>query len=191
MRLTSEQAKENRQLILETASRMFKLHGMEEVSVADIMKQSGFTHGGFYNHFKSKEELAAEAVACAFEKSAQGLSDKFGSARSPQKGFERVIAEYLSPAYRDSSTGGCPASALPADAARNGNKVQTAFAEGIEAYLQIFAAEIDGSKQEARQQAITLLSGLVGALILSRAVTKGNPQLSDELLSSTRKQLCK
>src|SRR5580698_83898 len=106
VRLTSEQAKQNRQLILETASRMFRLHGMENVSVADIMKQSGFTHGGFYNHFSSKEELAAEAVACAFEKSARGLSEKFASAKNPQKGFERVISEYLSPAYRDSSTGG-------------------------------------------------------------------------------------
>ena len=191
MRLTSEQAKQNRQLILETASRMFRLHGMENVSVADIMKQSGFTHGGFYNHFSSKEELAAEAVACAFEKSAQGLSEKFASARSPQKAFEVVIAEYLSPTYRDSSAGGCPASALPADAARNGKEVQTAFADGIDAYLDIFAAGMDGNKQEARQQAIGLLSGLVGALILSRAVKKSNPKLSDELLSSARKHLYK
>jgi AcrR family transcriptional regulator len=66
------------------------------------MQQSGFTHGGFYNHFHSKEERAAEAVACAFEKSARGLSEKFASARSPEKAFERVITEYLSPAYRDS-----------------------------------------------------------------------------------------
>jgi len=191
VRLTSEQAKQNRQLILETASRMFRLHGMENVSVADIMKQSGFTHGGFYNHFSSKEELAAEAVACAFEKSAQGLSEKFASARSPQKAFEVVIAEYLSPTYRDSSAGGCPASALPADAARNGKEVQTAFADGIDAYLDIFAAGMDGNKQEARQQAIGLLSGLVGALILPRAVKKSNPKLSDELLSSARKHLYK
>jgi TetR/AcrR family transcriptional repressor of nem operon len=191
MRLTSEQAKQNRQLILETASRMFRLHGMEDVSVADIMKQSGFTHGGFYNHFDSKEELAAEAVACAFEKSAHGLSEKFASARSPHKALEIVIAEYLSPAYRDSSTGGCPASALPADAARNGKEVQTAFADGIESYLDIFAAGMDGNKQEARQQAVGLLSGLVGALMLSRAVKKSKPKLSDELLSSARKHLCK
>ena len=186
MRLTSEQAKQNRQLILETASRMFRLHGMEEVSVADIMKQSGFTHGGFYNHFNSKEELAAEAVACAFEKSAHGLSEKFASARSPHKALEIVIAEYLSPANRDSSTGGCPASALPADAARNGKEVQTAFADGIESYLDIFAAGMDGNKQEARQQAVGLLSGLVGALMLSRAVKKSDPTLSDELLRSAR-----
>jgi TetR/AcrR family transcriptional repressor of nem operon len=191
VRLTSEQAKQNRQLILETASRMFRLHGMEDVSVADIMKQSGFTHGGFYNHFHSKEELAAEAVASAFEGSAHGLSEKFASARSRQKGFEIVITEYLSPAYRDSSTGGCPASALPADAARNGKEVQTAFADGIESYLDILAARMDGNKQEARQQAVGLLSGLVGALMLSRAVKKSNPKLSDELLSSARKHLCK
>jgi len=189
MRLTNEQAKQNRQLILETASRMFRLHGMEEVSVADIMKQSGFTHGGFYNHFHSKEELAAEAVACAFENSADRLSKKFASARSPQKAFENVIAEYLSPAYRDSPAGGCPASTLPADAARNGKEVQTAFAEGVESYLDIFAAGMDGSKQETRQQAIALLSSLVGALLLSRAVKKSNPKLSDEFLSSTRKHL--
>ena len=90
MRLTSEQAKQNRQLILETASRMFRLHGMEDVSVADIMKQSGFTHGGFYNHFDSKEELAAEAVACAFEKSAHGLLEKFASARSRRKRLRQL-----------------------------------------------------------------------------------------------------
>lgn len=189
MRLTSEQTRQNRQLILETASRLFRLHGVESVAVADIMKDAGFTHGGFYNHFTSKEELAAEAVACSFEKSACSLAEKFASGRSPQKALERVIAEYLSPEYRDSSTGGCPAAALPADAARNGKEVQTAFADGIESYLEIFAARMDGNKQEARQHAVALLSGLVGALMLSRAVKKSNPKFSDELLSSARKRL--
>jgi TetR/AcrR family transcriptional regulator, transcriptional repressor for nem operon len=191
VRLTSEQAQQNRQLILETASRMFRLHGMENVSVADIMKQSGFTHGGFYNHFTSKEELVAEAVVCAFEETAHRLSEKFVSGESSQKAFEAVITEYLSPAYRDSSTGGCPASALPSDAARNGKEVQTAFAGGVESYLDIFAARMDGNKQEARQQAIALLSSLVGALTLSRAVKKSDPKLSDEVLRSARRQLCK
>jgi TetR/AcrR family transcriptional regulator, transcriptional repressor for nem operon len=189
MRLTGEQARQNRQLILETASRMFRLQGMEDVSVADIMKQCGFTHGGFYNHFSSKEELAAEAVTCAFERSVHALSEKFASARSPRKALETVIADYLSPAHRDSSGGGCPAAALPADVARNGKKVQTAFAEGIEAYLQIFAAGIEGSKQEAREKAIALLGGLVGAMMLSRAVKKSNPKLSDELLGAAQKRL--
>jgi TetR/AcrR family transcriptional regulator, transcriptional repressor for nem operon len=189
VRLTDEQARQNRQLILETASKMFRLHGMEDVSVADIMKQCGFTHGGFYNHFDSKEELAAEAVTCAFERSVHVMSEKFASTKSPQKALDTVIAEYLSPAYRDSSSGGCPAAALPADAARNGKGVQAAFAEGVESYLEIFAAGMEGGKQEARERAIALLGGLVGTLMLSRAVKKSNPKLSDELLSSARKQL--
>jgi TetR/AcrR family transcriptional regulator, transcriptional repressor for nem operon len=191
VRLTSEQAKQNRQTILETASRLFRLHGMEEVSVADIMKECGFTHGGFYNHFQSKEDLAAEAIQCAFQRSVHVLSEKISSADDPQKGLEKVIAEYLSPAYRDSSTGGCPAAALPADAARNGNEVQAAFAEGVESYLQTFAAGMNGSTRETREKSIALLSGLVGALMLSRAVKKSNRKLSDELLSSARKQLQK
>src|SRR5580698_3697470 len=81
LRLTTEQAKQNRQLILETASRMFRLHGMENVSVADIMKESGFTHGGFYNHFKSKDALAAEAIASAFDVAACNLSEKLASGK--------------------------------------------------------------------------------------------------------------
>jgi TetR/AcrR family transcriptional regulator, transcriptional repressor for nem operon len=191
MRLTSEQAGQNRQLILETASRLFRLHGIEEVSVADIMKECGFTHGGFYNHFASKEELATEAVTCAFQKSVHVVSEKIAAANSPKKGLEHVITEYLSPAYRDSSTGGCPAAAMPADAARNGNEIQTAFAEGIESYLETFTSGMDGSSRETREKSIALLSSLAGALMLSRAVRKSNPKLSDELLASARKQLIK
>jgi TetR/AcrR family transcriptional regulator, transcriptional repressor for nem operon len=186
VRLTKEQAEHNRLVILETASQMFRLRGVENVSVGDIMKESGFTHGGFYNHFESKEKLAAEAVACSFAKSASSLSEKFANRKNPQRGLALVIAEYLSPAYRDTRTGGCPAAALPVDAARNGPEVQAAFAAGIESYLEVFAAQMVGNKQEVRQQAITLLSGLVGALVLSRATKGADPKLSDELLSSAR-----
>jgi TetR/AcrR family transcriptional repressor of nem operon len=86
---------------------------------------------------------------------------------------------------------GCPASAFPVDAARSGKDVQTAFADGIEPYLEILAARMDGDKRETRQRAVALLSGIVGALLLSRAVKKGQPKLSDEFLSSARKQICK
>jgi TetR/AcrR family transcriptional regulator, transcriptional repressor for nem operon len=78
---------------------------------------------------------------------------------------------------------------LSADAARNGKAVQTAFVKGIETYLDVIAAHMDGDEQEARQQAVALFSGLVGAIMLSRAVKKSDPALSDELLSSTRKSL--
>jgi TetR/AcrR family transcriptional repressor of nem operon len=162
MRLTKEQAQQNRHLIVETASRMFRLHGMENVTVADIMKESGFTHGGFYNHFKSKDELAAEAIASAFD-----VVASVASGSHPQESLPSFVARYLSPPHRDTKSGGCPASALSVDAARNGKE----------------------DEQEARQQAIALFSGLVGAMMLSRAVKKSDPTLSDELLSSARKIL--
>jgi TetR/AcrR family transcriptional regulator, transcriptional repressor for nem operon len=189
LRLTKEQAEQNRRLIVETASRMFRLQGLENVAVADVMKKSGFTHGGFYNHFRSKDELAAEAVASAFDHAAKKLSEDLASGNDPQKTLNAILADYLSPAHRDTRTGGCPAPAFPVDAARSGKDVQAAFANGIESYLEIFAARMDGDKREARQRAVALLSGIVGALLLSRAVKKGQPGLSDELLSSARKQI--
>jgi TetR/AcrR family transcriptional repressor of nem operon len=188
LRLTKEQAEQNRHLIVETASRMFRLHGMENVAVADIMKESGFTHGGFYNHFKSKDELAAEAIASAFDVVANDLSEKLASGNT-QESLSSFVAQYLSPTHRDTKSGGCPAPALSSDAARNGKTVQTAFVKGIETYLDIIAAHMGGDEQEARQQAIALFSGLVGAMMLSRAVKKSDPTLSDELLSSVRKIL--
>ena len=191
LRLTKEQAEQNRRLIVETASRMFRLQGLENVAVADVMKESGFTHGGFYNHFKSKDELATEAVASAFDHAAKDLSEDLASGNDPLKALNAVLADYLSPAHRDTSTGGCPAPGFPVDAARSGKDVQAAFAEGIESYLEIFAARMDGDKREARQRAVALLSGIVGAIVLSRAVKNGRPKLSDELLTSARKQICK
>jgi TetR/AcrR family transcriptional repressor of nem operon len=189
VRLTKGQAEQNRQLIVETASRMFRLHGVENVAVADIMKECGFTHGGFYNHFESKDELAAEAIASAFDGVASDLSEKLASGKHPQEPLSSFIAQYLSPTHRDTKSGGCPAPALSGDAARNGKTIQTAFVKGIETYLDIIAAQLGGDKQEARQQAVALFSGLVGAMMLSRAVKKSDPRLSDELLSSTRNVL--
>jgi TetR/AcrR family transcriptional regulator, transcriptional repressor for nem operon len=189
MRLTREQAKQNRHLIVETASRMFRLHGMANVAVADIMKESGFTHGGFYNHFKSKDALAAEAIASAFDVVTSGISEKLASGTTSQESLLSFVTQYLSPSHRDTKSGGCPASALCIDAARNGKAVQTSFAKGIEKYLDMIAAQMDEGEQDARQQAIALFSGLVGAMMLSRAVKKGDPSLSDELLSSARKIL--
>jgi TetR/AcrR family transcriptional repressor of nem operon len=191
VRLTKEQVEQNRRLIVETASRMFRLQGLENVAVADVMKESGFTHGGFYNHFKSKDELATEAVASAFDHAAKSLSGDIALGNDPQKALNAILADYLSPGHRDTCTGGCPAPAFLVDAARSGKDVQAAFAEGIESYLEIFAAQMDGDKREARQRAVALLSGIVGALLLARAVKKGQPKLSDELLSSARKQICK
>jgi TetR/AcrR family transcriptional repressor of nem operon len=166
---------------------MFRLRGLEGVSVSDIMKECGFTHGGFYNHFESKEQLATEAVECAFVQSTDTLVKMFEAVDDPQKAFEMVVAAYLSPSYRDSARGGCPAAAMPTDAARGSEELQRAFAEGVQGYLELFSTWMDAGKPEGRQRAIALLSGLVGALCLSRAIKKSSPKLSEEILKSARK----
>src|SRR5580692_2128701 len=106
LRLTREQAEQNRRLIVETASRMFRLQGVENVAVADVMKEAGFTHGGFYNHFKSKDELAAEAIASAFDVVASNLSEKLASGKNPKEALSSFVARYLSPTHRDTKSGG-------------------------------------------------------------------------------------
>src|ERR1700749_2351104 len=99
MRLTKEKKEQNRQAILNTASRLFRLRGIENVTVADVMKEAGFTHGGFYHHFKSKDDLAAAAVTCAFDGVANYLSDTILSASDPQQGFRSILTGYVCPSF--------------------------------------------------------------------------------------------
>src|SRR5262245_30936349 len=106
MRLTKEKAEQNRRTIVETASRLFRACGIENVSVADVMKESGFTHGGFYNHFASKEELVAEAVAWAFDTATGNFSEMVSSGSDRQKALLSALAAYLSPAHRDEPADG-------------------------------------------------------------------------------------
>jgi TetR/AcrR family transcriptional repressor of nem operon len=187
MRLTKEKAEQNRRTIVETASRLFRARGIENVSVADVMKESGFTHGGFYNHFASKDDLVAEAVASAFDRATENFAEMVSSGNDRKKALLSALAAYLSPAHRDEPIDGCPASALLADAARNGENIQTIFAAGIEGYVDILATPIGGDKRKSRQEAMSTLCGMVGALTLARAVKDGQPKLSDELLSVARK----
>jgi TetR/AcrR family transcriptional regulator, transcriptional repressor for nem operon len=189
LRLTREQSEKNQHAILEAASRLFRLHGLENVSVADVMHECGFTIGGFYKRFTSKEDLAIEAVRSAFTAFAGFISDKIAEYGGRRKGLDKAVADYLSEMHRDSEHGGCPASALPCDSARSSKDLQKAYAEGVENYLEIFSAEIGGPKQKARQEAMAILSGMVGAVALARAVKKSNPKLSQEILNSARKYL--
>lgn len=184
MRLTKEKAESNRKQIVEAAASLFRTRGLDQVSLTDVMQAAGFTHGGFYNHFASKEELASEAVACAFKDFTGNLATMLGAADAPDLAFASAIAGYLAPAHRDASGGGCPTAALLVDAARGGERVQSAFADGIETYLDLFAQRLGGSNVAAKRQAMVMLSGMVGALALSRAVKQARPELSAALLES-------
>jgi TetR/AcrR family transcriptional repressor of nem operon len=192
MRLTKDQAAKNRREILETAERLFRERGFDGVGVADLMKEAGFTHGGFYNHFGSKEELAAETCAVSFERAAEELAEKLASGRA--RAWRELVTGYLSPEHRDDPSTGCTASALAADVARQGAEVQASFANGLERLIELvaareMAAEPELGKAAARERAIQTWCELVGAVVLSRSVARAGPELSEEILDAARRRV--
>jgi TetR/AcrR family transcriptional regulator, transcriptional repressor for nem operon len=176
VRISKEKAAENRQAILDSAARGLRERGYDGLALADLMKEVGMTHGGFYNHFASKDALAAEACADAFTKGSCALE--------PTVEFLRQYIETrLTPADRDCAAGACPTSTLAVDAWRAGGKLQEAYADGLVRVLDAFTRAV------GRTKALRTLSEMVGAMVLARGVGQANPSLSDEILAATRRGL--
>ena len=192
MKLTRQQAKTNRAAILEAAQRLFRERGFEGVGVADLMREAGFTHGGFYNHFPSKDALAAEACAEALSKANAALADSLQ--RGKGNPWRRYLGAYLSKEHRDDPGSGCTLGALSADAARQGPELQAGFAKAIEQVIGIFADHLARAspaepRASLRARAVQRFSEMIGALVLSRTVAGADPQLSEEILSANRRWL--
>ena len=182
MRVTREQAAKTRRRIIKAAGRLFRQRGLEGVGVADIMQKVGLTHGGFYGHFASKADLAVEACTTALIENVAGFvpKDDHGDAEP----LAAVIDAYLSPEHRKNAGNGCVFAALGSDAGRSPLPLRHAFAEGLQAYISAIAQTIPGrSMSEKRQKAVATMAGLVGAMVLARAVD--DPSLSDEVLRAT------
>ena len=185
MRVTKEVAAQNRRKILETATHLFKARGIDNVSVADLTKAAGFTHGGFYNHFESKADLAIETIRYAFEQALNEISGEDSTTAGNVIPMAERLANYLSPEHRDEPTGGCPTGSLPVDVGRQAAGAQQAFADGLERYIDLIESSFDPGERQ-RETAIVTLATLVGGIILSRAVRDGRPDLSDEILQAAR-----
>jgi len=182
MRVTREQAALNRERIVETASRRFRERGFEGIGVADLMKEAGLTHGGFYGHFGSKEDLMAEACAAALARSRERW-DKSARAH-PEDPVGAVARMYLTPRHRDAPGDGCVMAALAADAARQGPAVRHAFVQGLRSTFDSLAAWVKGGTPAARRRkAIAAYASWVGAMVLARAAADDAP-LSKEILEA-------
>lgn len=175
MRITRQQAEENRDRVLAAASELFRARGFDGVTVADVMKAAGLTHGGFYNHFPSKEALAAEALGSAWASMA--------AQRARAQNLPQLLRAYLSAAARDTPGKACPAAALGGDVSRQTEPVKAAFAQGLEEMIRSVAASLPGEPACARRRAVALVTRMVGALTLARAAPPGHP-LADELLAA-------
>jgi TetR/AcrR family transcriptional repressor of nem operon len=169
MRVSRIQAAENRQTVINVASRLFRERGFDGIGLKDLMEGAGLTQGAFYKQFESKEDLAAQASRRALESASQRWSAAI--AENPDDPLGAVIAFYLSAGHREEKLDGCPVVALGSDAARQGAGVKAAFEEGIKAYLEVLGPllpETDG--EDSNRKAMVVLSTMVGAMTLSRAV---------------------
>jgi TetR/AcrR family transcriptional repressor of nem operon len=182
MRVSREKFAESRKRILDVAATLFRQTGFDGISLSDIMKAAGLTHGGFYGHFGSKEDLEAQALSLALARSVTDWSQLVDSTAA--RPLAALAGQYLSPDHRENVGEGCPFAALGADTARRGERVRSAFTAGLEPFLELLSNVIPGrSKAQRRLKAIAILAEMVGAIILARAVN--DPALSDEILAAT------
>ena len=184
MRVTREQAAQNRERVLATAARLFRERGFKGVGVADLMDAAGLTHGAFYGQFASKEDLMAQAVARAYDE----LDERWqtAAARTPADPLAGVVASYVSASHRDRPEQGCVMAALGAEAAREGSAVRQAITEGTRRQIEALSSLVRGPTRKARRErAAATLATMVGALVLARALD--DEALSGEILRSARR----
>jgi len=182
MRYPAAETAEKHTRILEQASKLFLERGFDGVSLSEIMKSTGLTHGPFYNHFASKEALMAESLGFS---SHNALAVLNAAQRSPEE-MRAYVADYLSTQHRDDPGKGCMLPALGGEISREpGTRAAvTAHVKGI---IGKFAESFPWSaKRNARRNAMRMLCAMVGAQVLARAVDDG--ELSDELLAVVRSE---
>jgi TetR/AcrR family transcriptional repressor of nem operon len=191
MRISKEAAADNRKRVLDAASRLFREKGIDGIAVADVMKAAGLTHGGFYNHFQSKDDLAAAACRAAFAAAVDRVERKAAEAGADgrERAFTHYVGRYLAPETRDAPGTCCPMATLGTDAARGGAELKAAFAEGVKRYIDAFANIVPAVGEHPRAEAITALATLIGALTLSRACVGVDDALADEVLAAVRDEL--
>ncbi|MBB3235032.1 TetR/AcrR family transcriptional regulator [Phyllobacterium endophyticum] len=174
MKVSREQMAENRRRILEVASRLFRDKGFDAVSVAEVMKAAGLTHGGFYGHFSSKDDLITQSLAHVLAADEGGGGD-----------LRAYVNSYLSPGHRDNAAGGCPTAGFAAAIRHQTPAARSAMAEGLRSQIdRIGKALPQLDAADRRRMAIGSWAAMVGAVILARAID--DPALSDEVLEETR-----
>lgn len=182
MRYPAEHKEEVRERIIEAASRRFR-RGGANVGIGQLMSALKLTHGGFYRHFKSKDELFAEALARAFEDAREMIGEHARRAK-PGRELETLVGYYLSEEHCDEVARGCPVAALATDVARYGKsrRVRAAMDRAVKQHAQLMSRFMQGKTQEEKERnALTLFAMLSGVLGVARAIS--DPDLRRALLS--------
>jgi TetR/AcrR family transcriptional repressor of nem operon len=187
MRKSREAAAKTREHIVSGASAMFRARGLDNVSVAEVMARAGLTHGGFYAHFGSRDELVAEAVRFALLQSAHRIYlSALKTGDTP--GYSKLIKRYLTNEHRDNPDSGCVLASLGTEIGRDEGDAKAVFSEGFDELVTLLAKlSPERTRNARRAHVLSVISTLSGALILSRAVSRNGG--SEEILASVRTTL--
>lgn len=183
MRYSKEHKAETHARIVKKASVRLRERGAHGIGVADLMKEAGLTHGGFYAHFDSREALVVEAFDYAMDRSITRRRQQIAELPSEQR-LAHLVDTYLSPQHRDNPGHGCAMPALGAEIAREGPKTRRAFAAKLDDMLDMMAEQFPGDSEAARKQAIAALATMMGSILMARIA--GSGEASDEFLKVGR-----
>jgi TetR/AcrR family transcriptional repressor of nem operon len=184
MRYSKDHKQETHARIVKKASVRLREKGAHGVGVADLMKEVGLTHGGFYAHFDSREALLIEAFGYAMDRSTERWR-KLAEQTPPDKRLAAIVEAYLTPAHRDDPGHGCAVPALGAEIARESPKTRKAFAARLEQMIDMLADQIpELPRKVARKQAMASLATMMGTLVLARI--SGSGEFSEDILDAGR-----
>jgi TetR/AcrR family transcriptional repressor of nem operon len=184
MRYSREHKLETHARIVKRASVRLREKGAHGIGVADLMKDAGLTHGGFYAHFDSREALVIEAFSHAMDQGTERWR-KLAEQTPPDKRLATIVDSYLTPVHRDDPGRGCAIPTLGAEIARESPRTRKAFAAKLEQMIDMIAAQIpDVPRKAARKQAMAVIATMMGTVVLARVA--GNGEFSDEILGAGR-----
>jgi AcrR family transcriptional regulator len=186
-RAASRSKEATHERIVEVAARAIRRSGYNGTGVADIMKEAGLTHGGFYAHFPSREAMLAEAADRAGVETVTA-STRIAAAAPPDKALQSLLRAYLSKAHVKGVEKGCPIAALGSEMPRQSPDVRRAATRSIKEMIDVVARQSpEWGQSGAHERALVTVATMVGTLLLARAVD--DPKLSDALLEASLKHL--
>lgn len=186
MKVSREQSAENRRALVLAARRLFRQRGFASVTVSDIAREAGLTHGAFYSHFETKRQIEAEAIASMIAKAAEDW--RAVVAANPEAPLPAIIEGYLAFDHTSEGDVGCAFAALGSDLARAEDDVRQSAARALPLQLELLESLFpDEPADERRSRALAVYAGLVGAATLAKAIADGD--LVEDLIAATTKQL--
>jgi TetR/AcrR family transcriptional regulator, transcriptional repressor for nem operon len=187
MRKSKQEAAATRQRIIKAAAAAFRKNGIAATGLSDLMADAGLTHGGFYRHFDSKDQIIAEACTAAVDSLIEQLAAS-ASGKSPQRGLKTIVETYLSASHRDRPEDGCSLAALGSEMARGDEMTRAAATQAFLKLVGVISSQFGKTRPDvARRRALVAAATMIGTITMSRIVT--DPELSAGILREAKRQL--